>query len=281
MGSRVNERACRSANYIWSQRILAGVKSISKGKPRAILDIALAVALAGALTGCHSRDNADKTAQKAVPQQPAPPAKTSGFDFYLMALTAHSAFCADGHSRQQECRTSGNRPLVIHGLWPERNEPRTYPRNCPAPPLQLDSALAQRLEDFMPGMADNLHEHEWREHGGCSGLDDDEYFRHALELAREVDAALAARLTTLAGEETTPAALREIADLFHPGLGATLTFHCRVLRDSTSGQPYLIEVRQCVDNDGPNGAPQTPLDCATVKRRDQGCGQHFRIAGAR
>ena len=36
----------------------------------------------------------------------------------------------------------------------------------------------------MPGMADDLHEHEWREHGGCSGLDDDEYFRHALELAR-------------------------------------------------------------------------------------------------
>ena len=127
----------------------------------------------------------------------------------------------------------------------------------------------------------DLHEHEWREHGGCSGLDDDEYFRHALELARGVDAALGARLTTLAGEETTAAALREIADLFHPGLGATLTFHCRTLRDAPSAQPHLIEVRQCVDNDGPKGAPQTPLDCATVKRRDQGCGQHFRIAGAR
>ncbi len=75
-------------------------------------------------------------------------------------------------------------PLVIHGLWPERNEPRTYPHDCPAPPLVLDSALALELADFMPGMADGLHEHEWREHGGCSGLDDDEYFRQSLELAR-------------------------------------------------------------------------------------------------
>jgi hypothetical protein len=53
------------------------------------------------------------------------------------------------------------------------------------------------------------------------------------------------------------------------------------LRDANSAQPHLIEVRQCVDNDGPGGAPRTPLDCAAVKRRDQGCGQHFRIAGMR
>ena len=104
-----------------------------------------------------------------------------------MALTVHSAFCADGNSREPECRAAVHRPLVIHGLWPERNEPRTYPHDCPAPPLELDSALAQQLADFMPGMADGLHEHEWREHGGCSGLDDDEYFRQALEIARSID----------------------------------------------------------------------------------------------
>jgi hypothetical protein len=43
-------------------------------------------------------------------------------------------------------------------------------------------------------------------------------------------------------------------------------------------RPYLIEVRQCIDDDGPNGAPGTLLDCATVNRRDQGCGRSFRIA---
>jgi hypothetical protein len=39
-------------------------------------------------------------------------------------------------------------------------------------------------------------------------------------------------------------------------------------------------VRQCLDDDGPGGAPGTPLDCATLKRRDQGCGQSFLIASA-
>ncbi len=68
--------------------------------------------------------------------------------------------------------------------------------------------------------------------------------------------------------------------MFSPGLGRTLTFHCRTLRGASSRRPYLIEVRQCVDNDGPGGAPGTALDCAVVKRRDQGCGASFRIAGA-
>jgi ribonuclease I len=158
-------------------------------------------------------------------------------------------------------------------------QPRTYPHDCPAPPLDLSPSLALELGELMPGMADGLHQHEWRTHGGCSGLDDDDYYRHALELARAVDAALAAKLTTLAGRETSAGELRSVADLFSPGLGRTLTFHCRTLRDASSRRPYLIEVRQCVDNDGPGGAPGTALACATVKRRDQGCGTSFMIAG--
>jgi len=258
----------------------------SKGKAWVALAIVIVLALTGALIAWFSPGNAGKPPPantkiaEAAGKKPAPATADKSFDFYLMALTVHPAFCTE-HAGKQECRTSGHRPLVIHGLWPERNEPRTYPHDCPAPPLELDSALAQRLQDFMPGMADGLHQHEWREHGGCSGLDDDEYFRLALDLARDVDSALGARLATLGGQETTTAALREIAEAFHPGLGATLTFHCRTLRDAPSAQPYLIEVRQCVDNDGPAGAPQTLLDCAAVKRRDQGCGQHFRIAGTR
>jgi ribonuclease T2 len=259
-----------------------------KTNSKVVVWTALAIALTGALIAWFWLKDPGKSPPVAVenvipaarPAKPEPSAADSGFDFYLMALTVHPAFCADGNSRLQECRAGGHRPLVIHGLWPERNEPRTYPRDCAGPPLALDPALAQRLADFMPGMADGLHQHEWRKHGGCSGLDDDEYYRHALELARGVDAALGARLSTLAGEETTAAELRQIADLFHPGLGTTLTFHCRTLRDARSAQAHLIEVRQCVDNDGADGAPGTAIACATVKRRDQGCGARFRIAGA-
>jgi len=206
----------------------------------------------------------------------------AAFDFYLLALTMHPAFCADGNARLPECRAQGPRPLVIHGLWPERVTPRTYPQDCPADALDLEASLEQELTEWMPGMAANLHEHEWRKHGGCSGLDDDEYFRRSIDLARGLDAALRAKLTTLAGRETTATELRETADLFQPGIAETFTLHCRKLRGAPPGErerPYLVEIRQCVDNDGPDGAPGTLLDCASVQRRDQGCGAAFNIAG--
>lgn len=223
----------------------------------------------------------EKQPEKVAAAARAPAAASTGpaFDFYLLALTVHAAFCADGHAGKPECRARPSRPLAIHGLWPEKLEPRSYPHDCPAPPLALDGALALELEPFMPGMADGLHEHEWREHGSCSGLDDDVYFRDTLELARALDLALTARLTTLAGQETSAAVLRDTAEVFQPGIGATFTLHCRTLRGSP--RPVLMEVRQCVDNDGPGGAPGRLLDCGSVGRRDQGCGGGFLIAERR
>jgi ribonuclease I len=240
----------------------------------------------------------DPDTAPAAAQQAAPPKVEAGdagpvrgarqdlerpFDFYLLAMTLHPAFCADGRARMPECRTSAPVPLSIHGLWPERLAAGKYPRNCAGGALDLDGGLELELAPLMPGMADGLHEHEWRSHGRCSGLDDDEYFRHTLELARRVDAVLRARLTTLAGGIATASELREYADSYQAGLGATLTFHCRNLKNAPAehrGEPYLFEIRQCVDDDGANGAPATLLDCASVGRRDQGCGKGFRIAGA-
>lgn len=209
-----------------------------------------------------------------------PVAHGAEFDFYLLALTLHAAFCADGHAQKGECRAHATWPLVLHGLWPENRESRTSPHDCPAPPLALEPGLATELEPYMPGMADGLQEHEWREHGGCAGLDDDAYFARALELTRGVESALAARLATLAGNETDPQTLRAAAELYQPGIGATFTLHCRTLRDAPRGardRPYLVEIRQCVRRDE-HGAPGTPFDCDSVGRRDQGCGSSFYIA---
>ena len=243
--------------------------------------IAAAILVIAALAASYYRREAATTRPPAAEKPGISERKRSGpaasFDFYLMAMTVHPAFCAE-NARRRECTSGNHRPLVIHGLWPERMEPRTYPHDCPAPGLDLDAGLSLELADLMPGMADGLHQHEWRTHGGCSGLDDDDYFRHALDLARRLDGALGATLTTRAGDVATAAELRGIAEAFSPGLGRTLTFHCRTLRDGP-GRPYLIEIRQCVDNDGPGGAPGTALACAMVKRRDLGCGGSFLIAG--
>ncbi len=235
-------------------------------------------------------EEARGSGKSAVPELEVsddPGQRRADFDFYLLAMSVHRAFCAD-HEGKPECRVPASPPLatrrglVIHGLWPEKLEARAYPRDCPAPALDLEPALARELADFMPGMQSGLHAHEWRKHGACSGLGDDEYFRRTLELARRIDAALAPELTTRAGGTATPDDLRAAADRLDPGLGATLTFHCRTRRGALErGRPLLFEVRQCLDDDGAHGGPGTPLACTRVNRRDQGCGRSFQVAEAR
>jgi ribonuclease T2 len=218
-------------------------------------------------------DKTDKPADSAIPGAAA------DFDFYLLAMTLHPAFCADGHGGSAECRSGRPVPLSIHGLWPERLARNQIPRDCAGPRLDLEPALAQDLRQLMPGMAENLHQHEWRKHGTCSGLGDDEYYQHTLDLARRVDAVFSEHLTSLAGRRTTADELRRFAEDRQAGIGGSLTFHCRTLRDAPiRNEPYLIEIRQCVDNDGAGGAPGTLLDCEDVQRADQGCGRSFHIA---
>lgn len=217
-----------------------------------------------------------------APAGNSPMPEKASFDFYLLALTAHPAFCADGHARKPECRAGASIPISIHGLWPERYAPGQYPRDCAGPALDLRPDSAAKLATLMPGMTDGLHEHEWRKHGTCSGLDDDVYFGHTYDLSLPVVTALGDRLTTMAGRKTSASELRGFADDYEAGMGATLTFHCRTLRDAPREhrqEPYLVEIRQCFDNTGPDDGPGFRMDCASVKRRDQGCGPGFRIAG--
>ena len=254
----------------------------SKTGPAAIVPALVTIAL-GTMAAIYG--SRDETSGEAPPPESVEGAarQRATFDFYLLAMTIHASFCAE-HERKPECRVPQPKALVIHGLWPERRAPNTYPRDCPAPRLALEPALSRELDPLLPGMTDGLHEHEWREHGGCSGLDDDAYFRHTLDLARRVDAALGDRLTTLAGSETSAAELRRVADERQAGFGRTITFHCRVPRGAgqeSRGRPWLFEVRQCVDDDGAGGAPATLLDCASVNRCDQGCGERFFIASRR
>lgn len=266
------------------------MKSLKASNNKAAVLIAVMTGMLGAISAIvYERE---PSVPPGAPPPVAPAARTAAptsdttasradFDFYLLAMSVHAAWCADGNRNKRECRAGSDRPLVIHGLWPERLEPRTYPRDCAGPRLDLDNATANELRPFMPGMQSGLHNHEWREHGTCSGLGDDDYFRATLTLARGLDAALRTVLTTRAGDEIDAADLRAAANRLQPGVGRTFTLHCRTLRDAPQGRrnrPFLIEVRQCVDDDGPGGAPGMPLDCASVKRRDQGCGGSFAIA---
>jgi ribonuclease I len=114
--------------------------------------IAMAIMLIAALVASFSRREAahpPPAAEKPRADKQGKAPANAAFDFYLMAMTVHSAFCAD-NARRRECAIGNPRPLVIHGLWPERMEPRTYPHDCPAPALDLDPALSLELADMMP-----------------------------------------------------------------------------------------------------------------------------------
>ncbi len=209
------------------------------------------------------------------------------FDFYLMAYSLHPAFCEDGNGRKQDCQRltvadNSRRPLVIHGLWPENRQTGSYPRDCPGPKLSLRRELRAELEQWMPGTASGLHTHEWRKHGTCSGLDAAQYFRVSIDLARGLNAAIGSTILANMERQITAEQLRAAANARQPRLGDTLTFHCRNVRSADPakrGRPYLIEVRQCIDNDGEGGAPGTLLACRSVERRDQGCGARFWVDG--
>ncbi len=211
--------------------------------------------------------------------------RRADFDFYLLSLTLEPAFCEDGNQRIGQCRALDDEsfartPLVLHGLWPEAREAGRYPRDCPGPRLDLQPQTRADLGRWMPGMREGLERHEWRTHGTCSGLDDDAYFRAAIDGTRLANEVLGDAIRGNVGRSVDAASLRRAAERARPGFGAHLVFVCRTLRSADPAErrrPHLLEVRLCVDDDGPGGAPGSLLRCGDVGRRDQGCGGSFMI----
>jgi ribonuclease T2 len=217
--------------------------------------------------------------------QPGDSPRRARFDFYLLALSLEPAFCEDGNQRISQCRALDaaafeRTPLVLHGLWPEARQPNAWPRDCDGPRLELDPGTREQLGRWMPGVREGLDRHEWRTHGRCSGLDADTYFRAAIAATRRANDALGQAIRRNAGRHMTAAGLRAAAGQSVAGFGEHLVFQCRTLRSDDPAkrrQPHLVEVRVCLDDDGPGGAPGSLLRCADVGRRDQGCGGGFTI----
>ena len=222
---------------------------------------------------------------RANPRDQARVAAVS-FDFYLLALSLAPAFCADGHENRGECRALDAQsfaatPLTLHGLWPENQRANTYPADCNGGTgLELSAGTRAAMTRWMPGAADGLATHEWSAHGACTGLNADDYFMAAMRFTEQANAALGPAIRNAAGGNVEAASLRAAANTALPGYGDRVFFVCRNLRGAPEDQrrrPHLREVRACVDNDGPGGAPKTLLRCVDVQRRDQGCGASFQI----
>lgn len=166
------------------------------------------------------------------------------FDFYVLSLSWSPSYCAmEGpRANRQQCAT--NRPFgfVVHGLWPQNEW--GYPANC-----QLDGGrsrggyvprpIISSLSDIMPSTG--LIAHQWRKHGSCSGLSQNDYFS-TLRDAYEAITIPPSLRTVAADRRVDPMLVEKAFIAANPGLkpdGISIT--CQ--------RNYLQEVRICMTKD--------------------------------
>lgn len=106
----------------------------------------------------------------------------TGFDFYVLALSWSPSYCeAEGaDANRQQCASGRPYAFIVHGLWPQFE--RGYPQNCPTDHTEVPGQALRRLYDLMPSAG--LIRHQWKKHGTCSGLSQEDYFA-TLRAARE------------------------------------------------------------------------------------------------
>ena len=104
----------------------------------------------------------------------ASPNAPGHFDYYLLSLSWSPSYCLVHPGDRDQCQGRGF-GFVLHGLWPEFNA-RGHPQNC-ASNIDLDQEAEAVGRTLYPSPA--LMQHEWKQHGTCSGLNAVAYFRTA------------------------------------------------------------------------------------------------------
>ncbi|TXH04039.1 MAG: ribonuclease T(2) [Nevskiaceae bacterium] len=90
------------------------------------------------------------------------------FDYWLLSLSWSPQYCAD-RTRDPQCERQYG--FVVHGLWPQNEQ--GYPEDCGRGDAVGDE-LVERMLPLMPSA--KLIQHEWRTHGICSGMSQNDYF---------------------------------------------------------------------------------------------------------
>jgi ribonuclease T2 len=194
----------------------------------------------------------------AAPVEPRAPATASaaapvaaqgtGFDFYVLALSWSPTFCAEegADAPRSQCGLDRDHAFIVHGLWPQFE--RGYPEFCRNDePRQVPEALARRLRDIMPSTG--LVGHQWRKHGSCTGLSQQDYVtavREAHDAVAIPPAYRSAGSARRADPDAVEAAFRD-ANPDMPADGIAVT--------CASGR--LDEVRICLTRDlSPRSCPE-------------------------
>jgi len=182
------------------------------------------------------------------------PNDQTSFAYYLLSLSYAPDFCAQpaGNKDPRECGAGRHIGFVVHGLWPQGKNGRGPERCGAAGPVSED--LIRVMLNYIP--SESLIQHEWQNHGTCSGLSAADYFA-AVRKARDA-------VTIPADLKQPPRPLRkspaEIEALFaaaNPSFPKE-AFHVSCYRDGD-----LQEVRICFDKDlSPRACGASGGECA-------------------
>jgi ribonuclease T2 len=155
------------------------------------------------------------------------------FDYYVLSLSWAPTYCLTHADDGAECVRNGY-GFVVHGLWPQYDA-GGYPENC-STQFELSDAAAAKGRSLYP--SEHLMQHEWQEHGTCSGFDARTYFD-------TVDrASSAVRIPSVLEAPQTDQRLTaaKIADLFR-GANPQIPDHALTVACSRGN---LSEVRVCL-----------------------------------
>ncbi|MBS0387788.1 MAG: ribonuclease T2 [Proteobacteria bacterium] len=92
------------------------------------------------------------------------------YDYFLLSLSWSPSYCLTHDDDRAQC--SRGYGFVLHGLWPQDMD-GGYPQHC-ASDAPLTAAAEARGAALFP--SPRLMQHEWRQHGTCSGLGALDYF---------------------------------------------------------------------------------------------------------
>jgi len=167
----------------------------------------------------------------------------------VLSLSWSPSYCeAEGEQANgQQCRAGRPYAFVVHGLWPQFE--RGYPSDCQTGNSDVSNDTLRGLYDLMPSAG--LIRHEWRTHGTCSGLSQDDYFK-VLRAARE-KIEIPAQFRRLDNYQTLAPGQAERAFLqSNPGMNEediAVTCDRRYLRDVRICMTKDLDFRACPEVD--------------------------------
>jgi ribonuclease T2 len=191
---------------------------------RTVCGVIVLIVLATPVHARHHRSRADSDATSGV------------FDYYLLSLSWAPTYCLTHTGDSAECGAKGY-GFVVHGLWPQFDQ-GGYPESC-STSFQLTADAESAGRSIYPSQG--LMQHEWREHGTCSGLDALGYF----QMVDRATSAVRAPPALETPQTTQNLSAGQIADLFR-GANPQLRADGLVVACSRGD---LSEIRVCLTKD--------------------------------